>query len=99
MPGTAHTAVLGTEAGQGLWGLGGVFPLASQLVLMEALYKDRVDPVPPASSTLTLHLGQFPFWQPLLGSTATSSRKSCLILLVEGVLPIPVFPALLDSST
>ena len=37
MPGTAHTAVLGTEAGQGLWGLGGVFPLASQLVLTDRL--------------------------------------------------------------
>lgn len=47
---------------------------------------DRADPVSlplPASSCPPLCLGQFPLWQPRLSSTATSSKKPRLILLVE----------------
>lgn len=47
---------------------------------------DTADPVSlplPATSLPPLCLGQFPLWQPRLSSTATSSEKPCLSLLVE----------------
>lgn len=55
----------------------------------EVLYCGRADPVslpPPASSCPPLYLGQLPLWQPLLSSTATSSRKISLTLPVESSL-------------
>lgn len=68
---------------------GAISPWVSFHVEGEALYRDRVDLVClplPASSCPPPYLSWFPFWQPLLSSTATSSRKSCLILLVESSL-------------
>lgn len=68
---------------------GAVFAWALVSADREALYSDREDPVHlllAASSGPPLSLSQFPFWQPLLSSTATSSRKSCLILLIDSSL-------------